>query len=185
MQQLLGGVHRPDDFSKMTKNFTLFGGKRFDGLGGAIKAVTWLEGCEEAFSKMEISTIQKREMATQMLDGAALHWWRAIRAGLDLLAFGWDEFLLRFWEKFIPYSERNALADFFIHLRQGGLSVTQLINRFNELSQFAPHMVATDEMKVERLLQCLHPQLSLSCQYAYGQSFAYTICSPLRGSWES
>ena len=32
-------------------------------------------------------------------------------------------------------------------------------------------MVATDEMKVERLLQCLHPQLSLSCQYAYGKSF--------------
>ena len=43
VQQLLGGVHRLDDFSKMTKNFTLYGGKRFDGLGGAIKAVTWLE----------------------------------------------------------------------------------------------------------------------------------------------
>ena len=107
VQQLLGGLHRPDDFSKMTKNFTLYGGKRYDGLGGAIKAVTWLEGCEEAFSKMEISAIQKREMATQMLDGAALHWWRAIRAGLDLLTFGWNEFLLRFREKFIPYSERK------------------------------------------------------------------------------
>ena len=36
-------------------------------------------------------------------------------------------------------------------------------------------MVATDEMKVDRLLHCLYPQLSLSCQYAYGKYF-YEAC---------
>ena len=90
------------------------------------------------------------------------------RAGLELDVFGWDEFLVRFHKKFIPLSERNHLAEAFINLKQGGLTATQLINRFNELSTFAPYMVDTEEKKVERILQCLHPQLSLQCQHAYG-----------------
>ena len=114
--------------AKLSKDFTQLGGKRYDGLGGAVKMVTWIEGCEEAFSSMLLTPIQQRTIATQVLDGAALHWWRAIRTGLDLTVFGWNEFLLRFREKFIPLSEQTALCDSFIHLRQGGLSATQLIN---------------------------------------------------------
>ena len=102
--------------------------KRYDGLGGAVKAVTWIEGCEEAFARMELTPIQRRDIATQHLDTTALYWWRAIRAGVDLEVFGWNEFLLRFREKFIPLSERNSLCDSFINLRQGGLTATQLIN---------------------------------------------------------
>ena len=50
--RLLGGMHRPDDFSKSMKNFTLFGGKRFDGRGGAVKAETWLDNCDEVLTRM-------------------------------------------------------------------------------------------------------------------------------------
>ena len=180
LQQLLGGLPRGDEFSKATKNFSLYGGTRFDGLGGALKALAWVKGCEEAFARMPLSSVQKRDLASQNLDGPALHWWRAIREGLDLGLFGWEDFLLRFHAKFVPHSERNQLSEAFINLRQGAMSATTLINKFNELSRFSLFMVDTEEKKVERRLHCLTPSLSLQCQYALGQSFDATCDIILR-----
>ena len=64
-----------------------------------LKALAWIEGCEEAFARMPLTSVQKRDLASQNLDGPALHWWRAIRGGVDLDIFGWEEFLLRFHSK--------------------------------------------------------------------------------------
>ena len=85
--------------------------------------------------------------------------------------FGWEEFLLRFHSKFLPLSERNHLSEAFINLQQGALSATALINKFNELSRFAPFMVDTEEKKVEMILYCLNPSLLIQYQYALGKSF--------------
>ena len=117
VQQLLGGLPKGDDFSRSTKNFSLYGGTRYDGLGGVLRALSWVEGCEEAFARLPLTSPQKRELATQHLDGPTLKWWRAIREGLDLQTFGWEEFILLFYNKFVPLSERNHLSEAFINLR--------------------------------------------------------------------
>ena len=39
MQQLLGGMPKTDEFARATKNYISYGGTRFDGLGGALKAL--------------------------------------------------------------------------------------------------------------------------------------------------
>ena len=115
---------------------------------------------------MPLTSVQKRDIASQNLDGPILHWWRAIRGGIDLDIFGWDEFFLHFHSKFVPLSERNHLSEAFINLHQGVLSATALINKFNELIRFSPFMVDTEEKKVERILHCLNPSLSLQCQFS-------------------
>ena len=102
LQQLLGGALRADEFAKATKNYLFYDSTQFDGLRGALRALSWVEGCEETFEHMPISSVQRRSLATQNLDGAALQWWKAIRAGLDLAVFGWEAFLLRFHAKFVP-----------------------------------------------------------------------------------
>ena len=78
VQQLLEGMPRTDEFARATRNYISYGGTRFDGLGGALKALAWIEGCEESFQHMPLSSVQKLRLATQTLDGPALHWWRAI-----------------------------------------------------------------------------------------------------------
>ena len=161
LQQLLGA--RADDGVRATKNFQLYGGTRYDGLGGALKALAWVEGCEEAFADMTLTSIQQRALAARHLDGPALQWWRVARVGLDLSTYAWEDFLLRFHAKFVPLSERNKLSEAFITLRQGAFSATALINRFNELNRFAPFMVDTEEKQVERILHCLNPQLAILC----------------------
>ena len=57
LQQLLGGAPRADDFAKATKNYISYGGTRFDGLGGAWRALSWVEGCEEGFEHMPLSSV--------------------------------------------------------------------------------------------------------------------------------
>ena len=37
----------------------------------------------------------------------------------------------------------------FANLKQEGMSVVEYICKFNELSRYAPHMVATNELKVD------------------------------------
>ena len=139
------------------KNYISYGGTRFDGLGGALKALAWVEGCEEAFEHMPLTSVQRRGLATQNLDNTALYWWKAIRVGLDFADFGWEAFLLRFHAKFVPLSKRNRLSEESLNLRQRAYTATALINHFNNLSRFAPFMVDTEEKRVEQILHCLNP----------------------------
>ncbi|XP_074287850.1 uncharacterized protein LOC141613006 [Silene latifolia] len=52
--------------------------------------------------------------------------------------------------KFYPPSLRRQKEDEFNKLVQGSLSVTAYASKFMELSRFAPHMVATEELRVNR-----------------------------------
>jgi Retroviral aspartyl protease/Retrotransposon gag protein/Zinc knuckle len=180
IQQLLQGAQKPDDLSKLTKNYTLFGGKRYDGKGGAVKAETWLETCHEVFAKMVLTPIQQRDIATQHLDDAALHWWRAIKVGLDLDTYTWEEFVAHFRENFVPSAERDRLCALFLNLRQNGRPVTEYTSHFNELGRYAPHMVDTEEKKVSRYIDNLDTDLSLACLHALGGTYAEACNTALR-----
>ena len=47
----------------------------------------------------------------------------------------------------------------FVNLKQGGMSVSDYIKKFEELSRFAPHMVSTNELKVNQFLQGLKAEI--------------------------
>ena len=64
LQQLLGGVPRADDFANATKNYISYGGTQFDRLRGAMKALAWVKGCEEAFEHMPLSFVQRWGLVT-------------------------------------------------------------------------------------------------------------------------
>ena len=96
---------------------------------------------------MDLTPVQRRDLVTQHLDDAALHWWRAIKVALDLTTFTYEEFVARFREKFVPSAERDRLCSLFLNLKQNGRPVTEYINRFNELGRYAHHMVDTEEKK--------------------------------------
>ena len=43
----------------------------------------------------------------------------------------------------------------FANLKQEEMSVAEYIRKFDELSRYAPHMVATNELKVDQFMQGL------------------------------
>lgn len=63
----------------------------------------------------------------------------------------------------------------FIQLHQGSLSVTNYIKKFDELSQFAPYMVSTDELKVERFLEGLRPKLNRNVRMAGTREVSFAV----------
>jgi hypothetical protein len=59
----------------------------------------------------------------------------------------WDEFKLAFREHYIPEGVLHMKQEEFMKLKQGGDTVTQYLNKFNHLSQYAIDQVNTDLKK--------------------------------------
>jgi hypothetical protein len=66
---------------------------------------------------------------------------------LSGLLITWDEFKLAFREHYIPEGVLLMKQEEFMKLKQGGDTVTQYLNKFNHLSQYAIDQVNTDLKK--------------------------------------
>lgn len=56
-----------------------------------------------------------------------------------------------------------------------GKAVTEYIKKFDELSQFVPHMVSIIELKIERFLKCLHPELNQGVRMVGTQGATFSV----------
>jgi hypothetical protein len=71
----------------------------------------------------------------------------------------WDEFKLAFREHYIPEGVLHMKHEEFMKLKQGGDSVTQYLNKFNHLSQYAIDQVNTDLKKKNYFMRGLNDRL--------------------------
>jgi hypothetical protein len=53
-------------------------------------------------------------------------------------------------ERFFPQTIRQAKAQEFTDLVQGSMTMEQYAAKFIELSQFAPYLVSTEELKARK-----------------------------------
>ncbi|GFS30298.1 hypothetical protein Acr_00g0011230 [Actinidia rufa] len=54
------------------------------------------------------------------------------------------------WEKYVPRALQNAKCAEFEHLKQTGKPIAEYEAAFTNLAEYAPHLVATDEMRARR-----------------------------------
>jgi len=88
-----------------------------------------------------------------MLRGGAVHLWDTIQCIEDTTQMTWACVCETLRNKYFSSSIYSWKLNKFTQLRQGNLSVIDYIKKFeNELSFFAPHMVSTDELKVEHIV---------------------------------
>ena len=97
-----------------------------------------------------------------MLEGLAEFWWKSEKR---LLLGGrteieapitWKKFVESFYEHYFTKTFRAKQAKLFVNFQQGSLSVVEYEAKFTELSRFAPHMVDTEEHKVDKFLDGLN-----------------------------
>ena len=74
-----------------------------------------------------------------------------------------------FYRKYFSEAYRLTKADEFTNLRQSGMSVCDYIKKFNELSHFAPHIVSTNELKVNQFLQGLKAEIYRDIKMSTGK----------------
>lgn len=89
-----------------------------------------------------------------LLQGEAANWWQTKRQLLEMelgsfAAVSWRRWKKEFDDRFFPVSLRRQMAREFNSLVQGGMTVEQYARKFMELGRFAPHLITTEELRVE------------------------------------
>ncbi|GFZ20004.1 hypothetical protein Acr_28g0007090 [Actinidia rufa] len=74
----------------------------------------------------------------------------SVAVGVREPGMDWARFKVIFREKFVPRAVQNAKCSEFEHLKQMGTTIADYEGSFTNLAEYAPHLVATDEMRARR-----------------------------------
>ena len=114
-----------------------------------IQAEQWIGTTERILAYAKVPDEDKVLCASFMLRHHAEYWWDIISFIHDITTITWERFRELFYGKyFIDAMKANKRTE-FANLKQGGMFVAKYIRKFDELSWYAPHMVDTNELKVD------------------------------------
>ena len=110
-----------------------------------LEADTWLRLMEAKFKLLTCSEEQKTLFATHQLRGPAASWWETYLAMQPAgYRVPWTEFRAAFKAHHVPSSLIKIKLREFLTLKQGTRTVREYVQKFNELSRYAPGHVDTD-----------------------------------------
>jgi hypothetical protein len=125
-----------------------------------LDADDWLRTIENKLEYAGVGENEKVLYATHFLAGAAGAWWENVRAmqpkGQEMT---WEAFKTKFRKAHIPSGLINIMCDKFLNLKQGGMSVTEYLDKFTTWGRYAPNDIDTDEKKRERFMNGLQEDL--------------------------
>ncbi|GFY87468.1 hypothetical protein Acr_05g0011070 [Actinidia rufa] len=132
----------------IVKQFLKLKPPTFSGEMDPVKANEWLLEMEKNFRLLRCGEQQKVEIGSYLLTGAASRWWNL--KGVRESGMNWARFKVIFKEKYMPRALQNAKCAEFEHLKQTGKPIVEYEAAFTNLAEYAPHLVATDEMRARR-----------------------------------
>ncbi|XP_057465698.1 uncharacterized protein LOC130755313 [Actinidia eriantha] len=113
-----------------------------------IEANGWLLEIEKNFRLLRCDAQQKVEIGSYLLAGLVSRWWNL--KGVRKLGMDWARFKVIFREKYVPKALQNAKCAEFEQLKQMEKTIAEYEEAFISLVEYAPHLVATDEMRAQR-----------------------------------
>jgi hypothetical protein len=125
-----------------------------------LDADDWLCTIENKLEYVGVGENEKVLYATHFLAGAAGAWWENVRAMQpEGQVMTWEAFKSKFRKAHIPSRLIKIMRDKFLNLKQGGMSVTEYLDKFTTWGRYAPNDIDTDEKKRERFLNGLQEEL--------------------------
>ena len=119
--------------------------------GDPMVADHWFMQVEKVLEAMDITSDTTRiRLAAFQLEGEAQVWCNWAKTSKDLEAMTWKEFQELFMGKYFSDTVRHGMAQEFLELKQGTMTVLEYVARLTELARFADDYVATDMAKVRR-----------------------------------
>ena len=100
---------------------------------------------------------RKIQLAAWLLKDEASFWWEVTQAGRPVET--WDDFRQRFEIKFLSQAEKSMQMERFLALKQGGMTVKEYVNKFNQLARFGLELVDTLHKKALRFARGLNEPL--------------------------
>ncbi|GFZ12732.1 hypothetical protein Acr_23g0011170 [Actinidia rufa] len=120
----------------------------FKGVIDPVKANNWILAMEKNFRLLRRREQQKVEIRSYLLAGEASRWWNLKEVREPKM--DWARFKVIFREKLVPRAVQNVKCSEFEHLKQLGTTIADYEGSFTNLAEYAPHLVATDEMRARR-----------------------------------
>ncbi|KAF7126331.1 hypothetical protein RHSIM_Rhsim11G0030500 [Rhododendron simsii] len=123
----------------------------FEGGIDGLKAYNWVQGIEKIFTVIQVQCPETHKvvLATYNFEGEAHRWWLQQREREQNM--NWARFKEVFYEKYFPQTLKDNKCTEFITLMQGdNMTVSEYDKAFTDLSQFAPHMISTENLKARR-----------------------------------
>ncbi|KAH0728122.1 hypothetical protein KY284_003987 [Solanum tuberosum] len=116
---------------------------------------------------MGVRSENKTELAAYQLKGVAQIWynqWKEKKGANYVVP--WEEFKTAFLNRFFPLELREAKLVEFMNLKQRSMSVREYALKFNQLSRYAPHLVADSRSRMNKFVMGVSNLVSEGCRSA-------------------
>ncbi|XP_035546704.1 uncharacterized protein LOC118348692 [Juglans regia] len=158
-----------------------------------MRARRWIQDLERTFEVCGCIEAHMVLYGSYMLQGEAANWWETKRPLLEMVlgslaAVSWQRFKKEFDDRYFPVSVRRQKAREFNNLVQGDMTVEQYGRKFMALGRFAPHLIATEELRQVAYLQIMEFQKLVDLANIAERENNFAVGSPLgqkRRSYEA
>ncbi|WVZ76320.1 hypothetical protein U9M48_024304 [Paspalum notatum var. saurae] len=144
-----------------------------------MEAEDWVRTIERKLELLNYNEQTKIALATHQLSGTALAWWEIVKAA-HKDGITWKEFTKAFCQHHVPEATKDLKAEEFRHLTQGNCTVTEYIQKFTELSRYAPEEVDSDGKKRKAFIKGLNPEVATLAYTCGAPDFASLIGHTIR-----
>ncbi|VFQ61123.1 unnamed protein product, partial [Cuscuta campestris] len=133
---------------------------RGDNMGEPQIALDWLEQMDRVLKNLRVPDADRSELASQMFRKGAYDWWKRIDQDPHTpKPWTWDRFDRAFTKEYVPTRYREERRDELVALKQEGMSLPELRQRFDYLSQYATSLVSTPEDRLNEFVKKLRLDL--------------------------
>ena len=123
----------------------------FRGTTNLLEAEKWLQRTERIFEMMYYTPEEKLDYAISLLQEDAYDWWVMVpNSRVRPWILTYDDFLRAFQNKYMPAAYQNVKVREFINLKQGTMTVAEYEVKFDQLSRYAMHLIATKQDKCDK-----------------------------------
>jgi hypothetical protein len=98
--------------------------------------------------------------AAHQLFGTAADWWETFHnSHKNVGAITWNEFKAQFRTHYVPRGTLKLKKKEFSELQQNGMTMNEHLNKFTQMSRYAPDEVNMDEKKQDAFLKGLNDEI--------------------------
>ena len=124
----------------------------FSGSPDPAEAEDWLKKIQRIFAYMGLEDHERVACATNQLEREALCWWEYVVLVEGENRINWQFFVESFQRQYLGEAQLSEKVQEFMYLKQGKMTVTEYVAKFNELARFAPFIVPTDEARKRKFM---------------------------------
>nr|GEY32211.1 hypothetical protein [Tanacetum cinerariifolium]GEY52864.1 hypothetical protein [Tanacetum cinerariifolium] len=136
--------------------------KEFDGKGGAVALICWIEKMDSVFDNSGYTASQRVRYVASCFVNKALTWWNTqVQARGREAAIGksWNDFKALLVEEFCPSNKIEKIENEFWNHTMVGANHVSYTDRFHKLAKLVPHLVTPESSRIKRYINELAPQM--------------------------